>query len=267
MDYRFHTIAHIQSDYPEKFGVPRQSGLVTCAPARIVFEKEYRRPEAFRALEGFSHIWLLWVFSESPGFTAADPAAQADEASEKKADEASEKKIVSASGWSPTVRPPRLGGNRRVGVFASRSPNRPNPIGLSVVRLLSVECEAEDGPVLVVDGADLMDGTPILDIKPYLPYSECIPMAKSGFAADQSDFLLEVEFPDGELAKVPENRREALKQLLSQRPVPAYQCDPGRVYGLSFAGCNVRFTIDGKTLRVTEVEPRQSSVRIAEYKD
>ena len=230
MTYNFSPIAYVRSDYPEKFGVPRQAGLVTGAPARIVFEKEYRRPEAFRELDGFSHIWLIWVFSESPCLKAT------------------------ASVWQATVRPPRLGGNRRVGVFASRSPNRPNPIGLSVVSLLKVDLEDPEGPVLVVDGVDMIDGTPILDVKPYIPYSDSIPAADGGFASGRQDYLIEVEIPEEELGKVPEDRREALKMLLAQRPVPAYQHDPEKEYGISFAGCNIRFTLDEKRLKVFAVE-------------
>ena len=225
MNYEFTVIAHIRTDYPEKFGVPRQAGLVTGAPARIIFEKEYRRPEAVRGLEGFSHIWLLWVFSES----------------------------LHPGSWSPTVRPPRLGGNKRVGVFASRSPNRPNPIGLSAVKLIAVDTESADGPVLIVDGADLMDGTPVLDIKPYLSYADSIEDAADGFAADQGDFAVDVDIPEDELAKVPENRRKALRSLLSQRPVPAYRDDPEHVYGLSFAGKNISFRLDGRRLTVIEI--------------
>ncbi len=250
MRYLFSPIAHIRSDYPEKFGVPRQAGLVIGAPARIVFEKEYRRPEAFRELAGFSHIWLLWVFSQSPVFSGGkglDP--------EEAPDTLQPDDIIEPSDWSPTVRPPRLGGNRRVGVFASRSPNRPNPIGLSAVRLLGIESDGDEGPVLIVDGADLVDGTPILDIKPYIAYADSLPDASGGFAANRDDFLLEVFIPQEEEIKVPPGRREALRSLLSQRPVPGYRSDSEQVYGLSFAGVNVRFTIDGRRLTVQTINP------------
>lgn len=219
------TIATIHTDFPEKFGIPRQSGLVGALRGEIVFEPEYRNLEAVRGLEGFSHIWLIWRFSR----------AQRD-------------------GWSATVRPPRLGGNVRVGVFATRSPFRPNAIGLSSVRLERVEADPVRGPVLVVAGADLMDGTPILDIKPYLPYTDSHPEASSGFAAQAEGYALEVDFPRALLDRIPAAQRDALMGVLSQDPRPSYQDDPGRIYGVAFAGFNVRFTVSGRRLSVCGVE-------------
>lgn len=218
-------IANIHSDFPTKFGIPRQSGLVDELTARIVFTPEYRVPEAVRGLEEFSHIWLVWQFS---GAVRED--------------------------WSPTVRPPRLGGNTRMGVFSTRSPFRPNAIGLSCVRLLKVEPNTPEGPVLTVAGADLMDGTPILDIKPYIPYADCKPEATGGFTDRAGDFLLHVEFPPALLERVPENRREALIGVLSHDPRPSYQRNPERVYGMEFAGVNVRFRVAEDILTVLDVE-------------
>ena len=218
-------IAHIRNDFPTKFGVPRQSGLVPELTARVVFEPEYRDPSALRGLDGFSHLWLLWQFS-----------ACADK------------------DWSPTVRPPRLGGNTRMGVFATRSPFRPNHIGLSCVRLLKIDFESENAPILLVAGADLMDGTPILDIKPYLPYTDSVPDATGGFALQSKEDILKVEFPENLLLKIPEEKRTALLRVLAQDPRPAYQADSERVYGFSFAGFTVKFTVTGEVLNVTEVE-------------
>lgn len=220
-------IANIHSDFPTKFGIPRQSGLVEELTAQIVFSPEYRVPEAVRGLEEFSHIWLVWQFS---GAVRED--------------------------WSPTVRPPRLGGNTRMGVFSTRSPFRPNAIGLSCVRLLKVEPNTPEGPVLTVAGADLMDGTPILDIKPYIPYADCKPEATGGFTDRAGDFLLHVEFPPALLERVPENRREALIGVLSHDPRPSYQRNPERVYGMEFAGVNVRFRVAEDILTVLDVEKR-----------
>ena len=220
-----HIIAHIRTDFPTKFGIPRQSGLAD-APARIVFEPEYRNADALRGIEGFSHLWLLWHFSEAE-----------------------------REGWSPTVRPPKLGGNKRVGVFATRSPFRPNAIGLSSVRLDRAELHTPEGPVLHVLGADLMDGTPILDIKPYLPFTDSHPDAACGFAAQAQEHALEVDFPPALLSRVPEAEREALLGVLAQDPRPSYQSDPARAYGVAFAGRNVRFTVDGARLTVFDVEP------------
>ena len=217
-------VAHIRSDFPTKFGIPRQSGLVESLRAAVVFTPEYRNPDALRGLEGFSHIWLVWVFSASVRQT-----------------------------WSPTVRPPRLGGNARMGVFATRSPFRPNPIGLSSVRLAGVESTPDLGTVLRVRGADLMDGTPILDIKPYLPYGDCHPDAVGGFASAPAGAVLEVEIPPSLLAQVPEDRREALIGVLAQDPRPHYQKDSDRVYGFGFAGLEVRFTVSEGHLTVREI--------------
>ncbi len=217
-------IARMHSDFPENFGIPRQAGLVPARRATIVFEPEYRNPDALRGIDGYSHLWLIWEFSET---------ARED--------------------WSPTVRPPRLGGNVRMGVFATRSPYRPNPIGLSCVELLAVRETADLGTVLDVAGADLMDGTPILDIKPYAPYADCHPEARGGFTETVGDFLLTVDFPPELLQKVPEGRREALLEVLSHDPRPAYQRDAARVYGMVFAGYNIRFQVSGDTLHVTEV--------------
>lgn len=218
-------IAHIRSDFAGKFGVPRQSGLVEALEARVVFEPEYRDPAALRGLEGFSHLWLIWVF---------DRAVR--------------------EGWSPTVRPPRLGGNARLGVFATRSPFRPNPIALSAVALAGMEKTAEYGTVLRVRGADLMDGTPILDIKPYVPYADCRPEAAGGFAAAPPDGeTLAVACPPELWERVPPDRREALRAVLALDPRPRYQADSGRVYGFGFAGLEVRFSVEGETLRVVEI--------------
>ncbi|MBE6826056.1 MAG: tRNA (N6-threonylcarbamoyladenosine(37)-N6)-methyltransferase TrmO [Ruminococcus sp.] len=217
-------IAHIRSPFTEKFGIPRQSGL-TGLQSQIVFEPPYRVADAFRGLEGYSHIWILWQFSE---------AIRQD--------------------WSPTVRPPRLGGNTRMGVFATRSPFRPNPIGLSSVRLEKIELHTPDGPILHVSGADLMDGTPIYDIKPYLAYTDAHPEALGGFALQQKEGLLEVEFPDACRAAVPEHLQAGLVEILSQDPRPQYQNDPTRVYTMSFGGMEVSFTVEGTILRVCGVK-------------
>ncbi len=215
-------IAHIHTQFPEKFGIPRQSGLVEDLRARVVFEREYRIREAFRGLEDFSHLWLLWQFTESRG-------------------------------WSPTVRPPRLGGNQRMGVFATRSPFRPNPIGLSCVKLEGVDYDAPDGPALLVRGADLLDGTPILDVKPYVPLADCRPDAKGSFSDDHREDRLSVDIPPALLEKVAQDLRPALLGVLSQDPRPSYQKDPERVYGMAFAGMEIKFTVDGDTLHVIEI--------------
>lgn len=220
-----HIIANIHSDFPTKFGIPRQSGLVEELTAQIVFTPDYRAPEAVRGLEDFSHIWLIWQFSKAV-----------------------------REHWSPTVRPPRLGGNTRMGVFATRSPFRPNAIGLSCVRLLKVEPNTPEGPVLTVAGADLMDGTPILDIKPYIPYADCQMEATGGFTDTAGEFLLKVEFPPELLSMVPEDRREALIGVLRHDPRPSYQRKPERVYGMEFAGWNIRFRVVEDVLTVVEVE-------------
>ena len=224
MDITVKPIARIKSDFPTKFGIPRQSGLVESLRATIVFEPEFRNPDALRGIEGFSHLWLIWQFSE---------AVRQD--------------------WSPTVRPPRLGGNTRMGVFATRSPFRPNNLGLSCVNLVSVEQTEDFGTVLVVGGADLMDGTPIFDIKPYIPYSDARPGALGGFTTGADSFLLEVDFPPHLLALLPENKRQAAIDVLSHDPRPSYQRTKERVYGLSFAGFDIRFQVDDNKLTVQEV--------------
>lgn len=217
-------IAHIETDFKEKFGIPRQSGLIKESYGRIIPKKQYNVPEAFRGLEDFSHIWVLWQFSE---------AVRDD--------------------WSPTVRPPLLGGNKRMGVFATRSPFRPNPIGLSVVKLERVEISKDKGVILHVRGADLLDGTPIYDIKPYLPYADSIPDACGGFTQGLGERALEVDFPTQLLEKVAEEKRSTLIAVLSADPRPSYQEVPERVYGMRFASYEVKFTVNKKTLKVTEL--------------
>ena len=217
-------IAHIHSDFPTKFGIPRQSGLIHELKAAVVFEPEYRNPDALRGLEGYAYIWLIWQFSET-----------------------------ARQGWSPTVRPPRLGGNTRMGVFASRSPFRPNPVGLSSVRLERIELQSPFGPILHVAGADLMDNTPIYDIKPYLPYVDSHPDAAGGFALQSHEGFLQVNVPSGLLERIPPDRRDALLAVLAQDPRPAYQNTPDRVYGMEYAGFEIRFTVSGHTLTVCEI--------------
>ena len=224
-EWTLRPIARIQSDFSEKFGIPRQSGLVEALRARVVFAPEYRVREAFRGLEGFTHIWLVWGFSQNV-----------------------------EAGWSPTVRPPRLGGNARMGVFATRSPFRPNPIGLSCVELLAIDYDAPDGPALVVGGADLLDGTPIFDVKPYVPHADCRPQARGGFADAHREDRLAVDFPPRLEALVPPDKREALRGVLAGDPRPSYQRDPQRLYGLGFAGLQVRFTVEDGVLHVRQVE-------------
>ena len=224
-----HVIATIRSDFPTKFGIPRQSGLVEELKATVVFEPEYRNPDTLRGLEDFSHLWLIWQFSQAVRET-----------------------------WSPTVRPPRLGGNTRMGVFATRSPFWPNPIGLSCVKLEEIKKDPVLGPVLVVSGADLMDGTPILDLKPYLPYADAHPEATGGFTGNVGGTTLRVECPPELLEAVPEDKRQALLGVLSRDPRPSYQHDPSRVYGMAFAGLEVGFTVDGDTLYVRRVEPKKA---------
>ena len=223
-----HIIARIHSDFPTKFGIPRQSGLAD-VPARIVFEPEYRNADALRGIEGFSHLWLIWQFS----------AAVRD-------------------GWSPTVRPPKLGGNKRIGVFATRSPFRPNPIGLSCVRLERIEFSDTHGPVLHVAGADLMDGTPIYDIKPYIPYADCHPEATEGFTGQVEMHALTVDIPPELLARFPVEKRDALIGVLAQDPRPRYQADASRVYGLEFGGYEIKFRVDSQTLAVTDITEKDS---------
>ena len=226
MDVNIQVIARMHSDFSSKFGIPRQSGLVEALRSTIVFEPEYRNADALRGIEDFSHLWIIWQFSEAV-----------------------------RQGWSPTVRPPRLGGNTRMGVFATRSPFRPNNLGLSCVRLLGVEHTAEYGTVLHVGGADLMDGTPIFDMKPYIPYADCQTEATGGFTDTADDFLLQVEFPADLLRKLPEEKREAAIQVLSHDPRPSYQRKPDRIYGLTFAEYNIRFQVKDDVLTVVEVTP------------
>ena len=226
-EFSMQVIARIHTDFATKFGVPRQSGLVDALEATIVFEPPYRNADALRGLEGFSHLWLVWVF---------------DQAIRKE--------------WSPTVRPPRLGGNARMGVFATRSPFRPNPIALSAVKLDHVELTADLGPVIHIRGADLMDGTPILDIKPYIPYADCHPDALGGFAAAPAGETLDVTIPEHLLERLPEDRREALRGVLAQDPRPHYQNDPERVYGFGFAGMEVKFSVNDTRLTVVDICPQ-----------
>ena len=218
-------IGHMVSDFSEKFGIPRQSGLVEELESLVVFEPEWRDENALRGIEGFSHVWLIWEFSQAR-----------------------------REGWSPTVRPPRLGGNQRMGVFATRSPFRPNPLGLSCVRLLGVEKHPGYGTVLRVGGADLLDGTPIYDVKPYLPQADCHPEALGGFAESTPWHGLEVEMSPALLAKVPADKRRALLAVLAQDPRPSYQADPTRVYGMSFASLQVKFQVQDGMLKVVDVE-------------
>lgn len=222
----FRVIARMKSDFPTKFGIPRQSGLVDTLRSTIIFEPEFRNADALRGMEDFTHLWIIWQFSE---------AVRED--------------------WSPTVRPPRLGGNTRLGVFATRSPFRPNALGLSCVKLLGIEHTPQHGTVLHVAGADLMDGTPILDIKPYIPYSDSYPDASGGFTDTAADFLLDVDFPAVYLMRLPEEKQQAAIDVLSHDPRPSYQRSPDRIYGLSFAGYDIRFTVCGKKLTVVTVEP------------
>lgn len=217
-------IARMKSDFPTKFGIPRQSGLVESLRSTIIFEPEFRNADALRGMEDYSHLWLIWQFSESV-----------------------------RTKWSPTVRPPRLGGNTRMGVFATRSPFRPNALGLSSVKLLGLEQTAEYGTVIHVAGADLMDGTPIFDIKPYIPYCDCHPDATGGFKDTARDFMLTVDFPQSLLRQIPEEKRQALIDILTHDPRPSYQNDPERIYGLNFAGFDVRFTVKDSLLTVIEL--------------
>lgn len=216
-------IAKIQTDFPTKFGIPRQSGLVN-TKGTIVFEPEYRKEEALKGLEDYSHLWLIWEFSEAV-----------------------------RTGWSPTVRPPRLGGNKRCGVFATRSPFRPNPIGLSCVRMTGMKKHPEKGMVIEVEGADLMDGTPIFDIKPYLPYVDCVPDARGGFADAVKNYALDVEIPEICLLKLPEEHRECVRQILAGDPRPSYQNDPDRIYGMEYAGYEIKFRVKDGMLTVCEI--------------
>ena len=220
-----HPIARMKSDFSTKFGIPRQSGLVDELHSTIVFEPEFRNPDTLRGLEGFSHLWIIWQFSE---------AVRED--------------------WSPTVRPPRLGGNTRLGVFATRSPFRPNSLGLSCVKLLGVEHTSDCGTVIHVAGADLMDGTPIFDIKPYIPYADCKEDALGGFTETADAYLLKVDFPEELRNKLPEDKRQAAVAVLSHDPRPSYQRKPDRVYGLEFAGFDIQFQAEDDTLHVIAVK-------------
>ncbi len=223
-DVKIQVIARMKSDFSTKFGIPRQSGLVQQLRSTIIFEPEFRNDDALRGIEGYSHLWLIWQFSQ---------AVRED--------------------WSPTVRPPRLGGNTRMGVFATRSPFRPNSLGLSSVTLLGLEHTKEYGTVIHVGGADLMDGTPIFDIKPYIPYGDCHPDATGGLTDTAKDYLLHVNFPEPLLQLLPEEKREAAIGVLSHDPRPSYQRQPERIYGISFAGFDIRFQVREDTLTVLEV--------------
>lgn len=217
-------IAYINSPFPEKFGIPRQSNIVSDITSTIVFEPDYRNPDALRGIEEFDYIWLIWQFSENL-----------------------------REGWSPTVRPPRLGGNKRMGVFATRSSFRPNALALSSVRLIDVKLHTAEGPLLYVAGADLLDGTPIFDIKPYLPYTDSHPEARSGFAPTPSDRLLDVECPERLAVKIPVELQSSLFDLLANDPRPSYHDDPERVYGMRFWSYNVKFSVDGKKLTIVDI--------------
>ena len=225
MNYEIKPIAYIYNDFPDKFGIPRQSGLAKHLKATLQFEPEFRSPEIIRGLEDYSHLWLIWGFSKNI-----------------------------QSGWTPTVRPPRLGGNIRKGVFATRSPFRPNPLGLSSVRLESIEFDKKSGPILHISGADLMNGTPIFDIKPYLPYVDCHPDASNGFAGSVKDYVLQVEFPKELLDIIPKDKHDALLEVLSQDPRPSYQDDPKRIYGMSFADFNIKFKVSDNVLSVIGID-------------
>lgn len=224
MKREIEAIAHIQSDFPEKFGIPRQSGMAL-TQAKIIFEPKYRLKNAFKGLEGYSHIWLLWEFSKSI-----------------------------RSEWSPMVHPPRLGGNTLMGVFGTRSPYRPNHIGLSSVKLDKIEFTEHLGPIIYISGADLMNGTPIYDIKPYLAYTDSHPDAIGGFADDFVDYRLKVVFPDELLNTIPQEKQQPLIEVLSQDPRPSYQNDPHRIYGIAFSDKNIRFRVNNDTLTVCDIE-------------
>lgn len=217
-------IANIRNDFTAKFGIPRQSGLVPQVVSKIVFTPAYRNAEALRGLEGYSHLWLIWHFSEFQN-----------------------------EGWSPTVRPPRLGGNTRMGVFATRSPNRPNPIGLSSVKIERIDLSTPEGPVIYVSGADLLDGTPIFDIKPYLPYTDAHPEAQGGFAFQPGQGAVEVECDEALLSILPQEKQEGLLALLREDPRPGYTDDPARIFGMEYAGFDIRFKVAENTLKVIEI--------------
>ena len=234
-NYIIKPIAHIYTDFNERFGIPRQPGLAASLTARIVFEEEFRDMNSIKDIEGFSHLWLIWGFSETSVNMQESPVR-----------------------WSPLVTPPRLGGKTKVGVFASRSPYRPNSLGLSSVRLISVDSECDNAPVLTVSGADILNGTPVYDIKPYVPYTDCHPDAVGGFAVSKVSFL-KVVFPEDLLKIVAADKRQALLEVLSQDPRGSYEKQPGYQYGLSFADYDIRFTVDGDTLTVFEVIEINSS--------
>ena len=242
-DMNIEPIAHIRSDFPEKFGIPRQSGLADSLLARIVFEAPYRTPDALRGLEDFDYIWLLWEFSANRRFKG-----------DRNPTPSSGKSRGEAVDWQPTVRPPRLGGNRSMGVFATRSPFRPNPLGLSSVKIKKIDYNTPEGPVIWVSGTDLMDGTPIYDIKPYIRYADSHPEARSGYVDSLEERSLEVHIPEELRRQISSPTAEALIQVLELDPRPSYQDDPQRVYGLSFAGMNIHFTVSGKLLTVLSID-------------
>lgn len=219
------TIAHIYNDFPTKFALPRQSGLVPSLKSKIIFTPKYRVSEALRGIEEFSHLWLIWEFSEAKNLE-----------------------------WHPTVRPPRLGGNKRIGVFATRSPFRPNSMGLTCVKLDGIEHDREDGDILIVSGADIMDGTPIYDIKPYIPYADSRPDAVGSFADKHADDAYKVEISAKFLNMIPEEKRDTLIGVLSQDPRPAYQDDPERIYGFIYGGYEVKFSVKNKVICVHSIE-------------
>lgn len=230
--YNFKVVAKIKSDFPDKFGIPRQSGLLKKMKSSIVFEPEFRVADALRGLEGFSHLWILWIFSEN---------VRPDENGNNR--------------WSPTVRPPRLGGNKRLGVFATRSSFRPNPVAMSCVKIEEVRLDGPEGPEIIVSGADLMDGTPIVDIKPYLPYADSVPDALGGFAEAVRKRQVQVEFPEAlqRATALSAEKLETLTEILAQDPRPAYQNDPERVYGFKFAGFDVKFKVQDEVLTVIDL--------------
>ena len=223
-DVKLNVVARIQNDFPSKFGLPRQSGMICTLQSTVVFEPGFRNPDMLRGLDGFTHIWLIWGFSENTG-----------------------------TNWSPTVRPPRLGGNTRLGVFATRSPFRPNPLGLSCVELKAINLDTPSSPTLTVIGADMMNGTPVYDIKPYLPYADSLSYAEGGFAHDAPDTVLTVDFPARWLSMISQEKQATLLAVLANDPRPAYQNDPDRVYGFGYGGFDVRFQVKGGQLTVVEV--------------
>jgi tRNA (Thr-GGU) A37 N-methylase len=240
-------IAHIRTAFAEKFGVPRQSGLAKQLRGRIVFEKEFRNPDALRGLEGFSHLWIIWEFS-------ANRKVCSQKSTEGMLAQPISEETIGKCNWQPTVRPPRLGGNTQMGVFATRSPFRPNPLGLSCVKIAGIELNTPEGPVVEVAGADLMDGTPVYDIKPYVTYSDSIPEAYGGFSEKVKDYRLDVVIPEDELKRVPECQQKLLYEILEQDPRPSYQEDLQRVYGMEYAGMEIKFTAAEGVLTVKSIE-------------